>query len=696
MAINPYDTCPCGSGKKFKFCCTSYYDYIQKALNQMHGGQHEGSVRTVREMLEKHPNRSVVWGYAAQILYNEGQKDEAEKALDKAIELDAQLPMAYFLRGLFRQNEGKFSEAHTLFRKAADLYNPEAKEQLSYVYEVIARNEFNENRPVAAHAALEQSLSNSPADIELRQYYNTIFGSESTMPRVARKKYSLRPTLRPLPQLADTGKLSDVQKAYQQLTTDAPNDPAGWFNLGLSNAWLGNSAEAVEALNKSIDLEIDDSRAEEASALVELMKIAVNMQDETDYPVYLSLYQIRDGKTVSQFIDVLLKESRLLAPNIDERNFFTARICEQIPGLIDTETQMFRSLCSIEIGSGLLKIFGTNQKHVEKIGVELRDRVNLAVSIIEPGMTKVSPKFSDVTQEAIIYPKTVIDPKIAEEKLRNYAAQHYEEKWINTSLKSLNGATPIDAAGSKLMRKRLLGIIRFHEDCLEATKPMRKQNDEVSSIEVYDFTRLRHKLGLDSASPLQHSASTGQKLDFSNMNAADLATVSIAELGVADLAEGMRAAMKLDARELAVAYARSAVSRPVDPSYTDRFPFYLALVNAMVANGETEAAVKLLAEGAAHDGLHNNGKRSADFGRQKGKIYARSGDIAAATTAYNAVIDASPDEPRNYIDAAETMLRAKDKTSAATFAERGIEKAQRLGNRDLEGACREILAAAKK
>lgn len=34
MAINPYDSCPCGSGKKFKFCCEKYFAKIEQALNQ--------------------------------------------------------------------------------------------------------------------------------------------------------------------------------------------------------------------------------------------------------------------------------------------------------------------------------------------------------------------------------------------------------------------------------------------------------------------------------------------------------------------------------------------------------------------------------------------------------------------------------------------------------------------------------------
>jgi len=33
MALNAYDPCPCGSGKKFKWCCTPYFHHVEKAFD---------------------------------------------------------------------------------------------------------------------------------------------------------------------------------------------------------------------------------------------------------------------------------------------------------------------------------------------------------------------------------------------------------------------------------------------------------------------------------------------------------------------------------------------------------------------------------------------------------------------------------------------------------------------------------------
>lgn len=693
MALNPYDTCPCGSGKKFKFCCAPYYGLVEQALNQQQNGQHEACLKTVKEMTEKHKGYPPVWGYAAQVLYNEGKPEEAEQALDEGFKLQPNFPMGYFLRGLFRQNEGELIGSLILYRKAAEAYDPEAHDQLSYVHEVIARNELMLNRPVACHAALERAVKFQPQDQELRGQYEALFGSQSRMPACAKKKYAFRATMRPVPAGADTGRLGDAKTAFEKLTADAPNDPAGWFNLGLVRAWLGEQPAAVEALNKSIELEMDDARAEEAAALAEVLKSGIGMESDTDYLEHRVIYPIRDAEAVSQLLQIWAQENRLFGAQMDEAGTsFSAMIIEPLPNLLDTGTTMAKVVCQLNIVGGAMRLSGTVKEQVEKIGIEVKDRLNLAVAVAVTGSGPC--QLGDTTQEAIAYPIRAANAEEAESKLQEYSRHFFEDVWPNRSLRSLGGATPIDAAGSKVMRKRLLGVIRFLDDCLKATAPGRRVGDKVEPLVVYDFDRLRHKLGAEVQA--NAAMAPGEQRDFSAMNAADLATLPLTVLSVAELAEGMRAAMKLDARELAVNYAKAAVARPADPAYADRFPFYLALANGLLAGGDTAGAVMLLTEGMTHDAAHNEGKRGADFGRQKGKFLARNGDAAGAAAAFQAVIDANPDDARNYIDAAETMLRTKDKARAAQFAESGLAKAQTLGNRDLEGACKELLAAAKK
>lgn len=692
MALNPYDTCPCGSGKKFKFCCAPYYGLVEQALTQQQNGQHESCLKTVAELTDKHKDYPPAWGYAAQVLYNEGKAEEAEAALDKGFALQPNFPMGFFLRGLFRQNEGELIGALLLYRKAAEAYDPAAHDQLAYVHEVIARSELMLNRPVACHAALERVVHFQPQDQEVRAQYNAMFGPQSRMPNCAKKKYSFRKTMRPVPAGADTGRLSDAKAAFEKLTADAPNDPAGWFNLGLIRAWLGEQPAAVEALNKSIELEMDDTRAEEAAALAEVLKSGAGMEADSDYVEHRYYYPIRDAEAVSQLLQIWSQEQRLFGAQMDEQGMtFSAMVVEVLPTLLDTGTTMAKVVAHLNISGGVMRLWHSVKESVEKVAVEVKDRLNLAVAEV---VTGVAPsQLGDAVQEAIVYPVQAASNEEAEKKLQEYAQHFFEDVWTKRPLKSLGNSTPLDAAGSKLMRKRLLGVIRFLDDCLKSTSPGRRVGETVEPLNVYDFDRLRHKLGaLVTAS----SETITEQRDFSAMSAADLATVPLASLSVSELADGMRAAMKLDARELAVNYAKAAVARPADASYPDRFPFYFALANGLVAGGDVPGAVALLTEGAAHDATNNEGKRISDFGRQKGKIFARSGDAASAAAAFDAVIAANADDPRNYIDAAETMLRVKDKANAAKFADAGLAKAKLLGNRDLEGACMELAAAAKK
>ena len=47
MSIDQYAACPCGSGKKFKWCCQAIYPGIEQAWEQERNGQHETAMRTI-------------------------------------------------------------------------------------------------------------------------------------------------------------------------------------------------------------------------------------------------------------------------------------------------------------------------------------------------------------------------------------------------------------------------------------------------------------------------------------------------------------------------------------------------------------------------------------------------------------------------------------------------------------------------
>src|SRR5919197_815945 len=145
MTPDLYAPCPCGSGKKFKWCCQPIYVDINRALEQD--------------------------------------------------------PFGLWLRALFRYQEGETRGALLLARKAADASDPEARDQFALVYRLIFDCEMRRNCPVAARAALRLVAHYAPADEEVRTAFENVFGEQGRLPLAARRDY---PLLSPPPGLAGT------------------------------------------------------------------------------------------------------------------------------------------------------------------------------------------------------------------------------------------------------------------------------------------------------------------------------------------------------------------------------------------------------------------------------------------------------------------------------------------------------------
>lgn len=724
MPPSPYDTCPCGSGKKFKWCCQPYFARVEQALELHQSGQHESALRTLEGLTKEHPEYPPVWGYFAQLLYMEGQTEKAEEALEKAFALQPNFPMGFLLKGMFRQSEGEIIGALLLFRKAADAYDHQAHDQLAQVHELIARNEIILNRVVAARAALERAIHLNPGDQELREQSEALFGSESRIPLAARKKYTFRPTAKPIRTDAASGRLTDARNVFDELTQKVPDDPAAWFNLGLVRAWLGEQPQAVAALEKSVELEWDDAKAEESQALVEVLKCGQGMENDSDYTEYRVFMPLRNPDAILGLLRAWDRERKMVAPQSDpESGSFSCVLVEELPSLLETGTSLGRVMAHLTIVGGMLRIWGAGKEDVQKLATEIRDRVNIAVG--EPVEGTGPAHFGDIAMQACAYPLRTSNLEEAEAKLRSHAEHWFENVWAHQPLKSLSGTTPLDAGGSKLLRKRLIGVIRFLEDCLAGSAPRKQIGNQAVPIQIYDFSRLRHKLNAEiqppGEAPTIHvppdpaptpqaapaasasapsapapAAKPAGPRDFARMNAGDLASLPVADLTAGELEDAMRAALKLDARDLAVAFAFAGVGKPADPAKPDRYPFYAVLITGALAEGNSEAGLKHARDGSAYDAEHNAGKRANEYSVRKAQILSKIGDADGAATEFDELLTRNPDEGKFYVTATETMLSARKPEKALSFAERGLETARRTGNRDLEGACLELSEAAKR
>jgi tetratricopeptide (TPR) repeat protein len=690
MAFDPYDPCPCGSGKKFKWCCQPIYMPISKAFEQFEAGQYDAALRALDEVVAQHPNNPEAHGRKAQLLWNVERADEAEASLDKALALNPNYPFGHYLRGRFRYQEGEVPGALLLFRKAAALYDPEAHDHLGQLHALIAECELKLNRPVAARAALQVALRHQPSMENVQQALDEVFGPKAQFPESACREYSFlalpadtpadrRAAWKRALQTAGSGKLADARQAFEELTGSDPDSAAAWYNLGLSRAWLGDNSAAIEALDRYVALETDESKAAAAWCLAGVLRQGIGMEDQSDYVSHAASAQIRN---IQQFVSVLegLQREKRFFPTASrpEEGLITGLILEKVQALTpERQTELSPHVGAyVMILADFLELWHTDADAVVKVQEEVRQRAGLALG--DPHWQQRAAAFTQLLTEGTVVPLGATSEEDAKRRYTEALTQYLEEQWIHRPLKALSGTPPIDAAGHGTLRRKVLGVVQLLEECARL------------SDMTYDFDRLRRKLGLLGA------PAVAAALAISDMGAPELAALAVEQLADADLEQAYQAALRLDARELAGHFARALVGRPPRPERPDRYPVYRQLIQQALTDGDTDAALKYVSEGEKADGEHNEGRRRNDYELRRGQIHLKRGEMEPAQQVFEGLLARVPTDLQLCGSAAEAMLSARQGSRALRFAEQGLSEARKQNNRDSEQHFLELTAAARK
>ena len=60
MALDVYAPCPCGSGKKLKFCCPNLAEDMERVSRQMESNQPRQALQQLEVLDRRHPNNAWV------------------------------------------------------------------------------------------------------------------------------------------------------------------------------------------------------------------------------------------------------------------------------------------------------------------------------------------------------------------------------------------------------------------------------------------------------------------------------------------------------------------------------------------------------------------------------------------------------------------------------------------------------------
>ena len=93
MSLDQYELCPCGLGKKIKFCCKDIVSELDSISRAIEGQQYEAALDKIESALKQHPKRQSLWSLKCTVLVQTGQLEKAREAVDQFLDIAPDNPI---------------------------------------------------------------------------------------------------------------------------------------------------------------------------------------------------------------------------------------------------------------------------------------------------------------------------------------------------------------------------------------------------------------------------------------------------------------------------------------------------------------------------------------------------------------------------------------------------------------------------
>jgi tetratricopeptide (TPR) repeat protein len=519
MALDHYSLCPCGSGKKIKFCCSNdILPELEKIVRAIEGDQRNSAVDQLTHLMEYKGKRPALLALKAEIQLSLEDAEGATQTAQEFLQRDPTSLLALSLATLAAAQRGDIVSAVQKVHKSLELVIERKTLDSSFV----------EALDAVGNAMLEQGdVMGARAYFMLMSVFGS--GDDGTPPTAALSSIDRNPSLvcllkqdfvsRDCPpnvvwkgefdaakQLMENGSWWKACEAFEQLSTRYSAQPSILFNLAvlrsrLGNTQLGQSAWRAYSSLPSVPLE----EAAEALATARILDTRnEDMIDSLSVEIPLS--------ETDRVMERLLSDKRFL-PDAE----FLQRWDREAAGPPPKGVFQFLdrplpaaspdvTIESLPLSQALVLVFGRQTDRSARIELSLRQSPQVAEVIAslraacgdsagEATAPVVAGKISALN--AILEPMYAIPPGLAPEVAEKlYAEIHRRalmEVWPKRSWKSLDGKKPLDVAGDPAYRVRLCAEVLLLE--------MRHASREFG----VDFNQLRTLLGLPTLDPIEAS-----------------------------------------------------------------------------------------------------------------------------------------------------------------------------------------------
>ncbi len=596
MPVEPYALCPCGSGKKLKFCCGDLAGEIEKIHRMIEGDQPRAALRHVEQTLAKNPGRASLLDLKSALELSLEEIDAARITINEFVTKYPDNPTAQACQALLLAETGDAPAAVLSLQRAIELIDQDMPQRVLEAIGIVGRALLATGHVVAAQAHLWLHAAIAPKeDVRSRELLVGL-NHYSGLPLILRDQLHFRPWPSNAPwakdalqasQLADHGRWKQATAVIDRLGQQYGADPTLVYNRALLGGWMADERALVAGLHAFAQMEVPLDDAVEAEAVAQLLD-----PDQRDEQLD-SVIQIYDINDLDALVARFAADSRVESFNVDPaslppdqprpRNTYII-LDKPMPA---TAANLSRN--EVPRLAGVMAIFGRQ--------TDRRERLELTIDK-GPDFDAMVTTLRGIAADALgemVEEKVVGHVSATEQALnfrwhfprdtppdvrRRLAAEERRaaivERWPGVRKPALGGKSPREAATEPELRIPLMAAVSI----LEQGGNIARNGDAVAE--------LRRSLGLPEPAPIEGS----------DPSVAGLPLVRVPRLKIEDVSDD--ALVQVYHRAMVVgadaAVARIAQETVRRPSLSDRIPPADAYRRMIAAEADLDRALALIDE----------------------------------------------------------------------------------------------------
>ena len=598
MSADIYGPCPCGSGKKFKFCCHAIADEMDRIVRLIDSNQPRVAVQQLEILETKRPNNAWVGTTRGMLLLDLNESAAARDVLKQVLEShpDNELAIVLYAAAMLH-SEGPVQAKramHRAFQRSAKKLPGLVSDLATTLAAVHAQA--GHMMAVREHLALALRLAPEQRRQDLFVQLLEIDGADEIaypirgshhLPNIAASSDELQKEIRKGQKYAAVGCWSIAADVFLALAKASPEQPEYWHATGLCRAWDGDETAAAESLHRAAHFYLDLGIAVECETLAQILdaKLATDVIEECVYRGRVSsvsrLLTVLDGQPRVERIKVPEDgepENRPVAGYVildldPKQTNFSQLTLDNVPKVLgkvvihDADPKTNKPAFIMVAG-----LRGPNLENAKStLASGTADLIEWDQDPTQPHVVGMISKESEILENHWYLPQKM--PLVRRRELLNQFWHKVAiETWPQTPLKALQGKTPEQASKDSSLKVPLLAAVHI----LDASAQQRERG--------IGLTALFARLGIEPLPVLGISGETG----LGSLSIMQLNRLPIEQLNDQQLVTVVNRSMLIRHDETLYKVLKLAIARPAIADQVDCVRILRTLAGIASANGQRE------------------------------------------------------------------------------------------------------------